>query len=183
MKPILNVFLAVGENCESEAYALRATLEYFDIRVTTRWIGRPNDFIEVISAKEDLSQYDYLLLSFHGDEQRFCLPEIGADVYSKHEPKSAFFTAQDVQKFARFKQSKIICSGCTLGTENLAQVILNAGAKEYIAPVDYIDGNASLMFLTRFFYQLSLSDSSKKAFKQASSINKETRLYRRYRAK
>lgn len=182
-KPVLNVFLAVGENCESEAYALRASLEYFDIQVSTRWIGRPNDLIDIISGSENLSHFDYLILSFHGDEQRFCLPKLGADVYAENEPKSKFFSAKEVQKFADFNRTKVISSGCTLGAEPLAQVMLNAGAKLYIAPSDYIDGNASLIFLTHFFYQLTLGCSSKVAFNKANSINKETQLYRFYKAK
>ncbi|EPF73843.1 hypothetical protein [Acinetobacter rudis] len=182
-KPIFNVFLAVGENCESEAYALRATLEYFGIQVSTRWIGRPNDLIDIISGNENLSHFDYLILSFHGDEQRFCLPKLGADIYTKNEPKSKFFSAKEIHKFGALNRMKIISSGCTLGAEPLAQAMLHAGAKLYIAPNDYIDGNASLMFLTHFFYQLTLGCSSQVAFNKASSINKETQLYRFYKAK
>jgi len=179
-QPILKVFLVVGENCETEAYALRAILEYFQIQVTTRWIGRPNDFIDIISAKECLKDIDYLLLSFHGDEQRFCMPKLGSEIYTQNEPRSKFFTAKDLEKFATFDQLKVIATGCTLGAEQLAKVMLKAGAKKYLAPIDYVDGNASLMFLTQFFYHLTLGDSTRKAWRKAAKLNKETQLYHLY---
>lgn len=101
-KPILKIFIAVGENCELEAYALRATLEYLGIQVTMRWVGRPNDFIDIISGKENLEHIDYLILCFHGDEQRFCLAELAEEVYENNEPKTQFFTVEHIKKFAKF---------------------------------------------------------------------------------
>lgn len=89
-RPIMSVSLVVGPNCELESFAIRSTLEYFGIRVNMHWIGRPNDFVDVLSGKEFDKNIDYLILNFHGDEGRFCMPELGEDVYEINEPRGEF---------------------------------------------------------------------------------------------
>lgn len=181
-KPILKIFIAVGENCELEAYALRATLEYLGIQVTMRWVGRPNDFIDIISGKENLEHIDYLILCFHGDEQRFCLAELAEEVYENNEPKTQFFTVEHIKKFAKFNQLQIISSGCTLGSNEIAQAILHSGAKLYIAPDRYIDAHSSFMFLVSLFYELTLGSSMEMAFRKAKTFNDEAAFYRLYKS-
>lgn len=51
-------------------------MESFGARVTLDLIGRPNDLIDILSGNDLPHKVDYLILNFHGDEGRFCLPEL-----------------------------------------------------------------------------------------------------------
>lgn len=180
--PNLHISIVVGENSDLEALALRATLEYFGARVTTHWIGRPNDFISVLNGIDRANRIDYLILSFHGEDGAFCLPELGEEVYEVDEPQVTLFTANHVRKFAQLQTLKVIGAGCTLGDSQLAASFLNAGVEWYLAPKDYIDGNANYLFLSRFFYELvNHNRSDDDAFQLAKGIDEETALYELYR--
>lgn len=180
-KPELYVSLVVGPNCEMESYALRATLEYFGARVAIHWIGRPNDLVDVLSGKERDHRVDFLILNFHGDEGRFCMPELGEEIYERDEPRGEFFGDQDVLRYANLKNVKVIASGCTLGAESLAKAFLKCGCHSYMGPVDYIDGNSNLMFLTKFMYEIiNHARSQQEAFEIAKSIDQETMMYQLY---
>lgn len=63
---MLNIALVVGFNSDLEAQSIRASLEYFGARVVTYWIGRPKDFVEVLSGKNLFNDinYIYFLLSW-----------------------------------------------------------------------------------------------------------------------
>lgn len=180
-KPELYVSLVVGPNCDMESYALRSILEYFGARVTVHWIARPNDLIDVLSGEDRNDKIDYLILNFHGDEGRFCMPELGEDVYERNEPRGAFFDDQDVIKYSSLKNVKVIASGCTLGVESLATAFLKCGCHSYIGPDDYIDGNSNLMFVIRFLYEIvNNNKNQQEAFEIAKSIDQETLMYKLY---
>ncbi|MGE6260472.1 delta-aminolevulinic acid dehydratase [Heyndrickxia sporothermodurans] len=180
-KPNLYVSLVVGPNCDMESYALRSTLEYFGARVTVHWIGRPNDLVDVLSGVDRENKVDYLILNFHGDEGRFCMPELGEDVYEEEEPRGEFFDKQHVMQWAKLKNVKTIAAGCTLGVRSLATAFLESGCDSYMGPDDYIDGNSNLMFITRFFYELiNNNKSQQEAFEIAKSIDQETLMYQLY---
>ncbi|BAB05616.1 delta-aminolevulinic acid dehydratase [Halalkalibacterium halodurans] len=182
-KPVMHVSLVIGPNCEMESYALRSTLEYFGARVNVHWVGRPNDFVDVLSGVDREQQVDYLLLNFHGDEGRFCLPVLSEDIYEPGEPKGEFFSADDVIRSASVKGVKVLATGCTLGVERLAESFLQCGCPSFIGPIDYIDGNANLMFVTRFMYELITNGKrEQEAFTIAAAMDQETSLYRRYTA-
>jgi len=183
-RPELFITLVVGENCDMSAFALRSTLECFGAKVTVHWIGRPNDFIDVLSGEYLDKQCDYLIFDFHGDEGRFCMTELADDIYETNEPKGKYFDYQQVEKYTKLKNIHIIGNGCTLGHKNLADAFLNSGCKSYIGPNDYIDGNAALMFITRLMYEvINNKKSLDKAFQIAKSIDQETEMYQLYLAK
>ena len=56
---MLNIALVVGFNSDLEAQSIRASLEYFGARVVTYWIGRPKDFVEVLSGKNLFNDINY----------------------------------------------------------------------------------------------------------------------------
>lgn len=180
-KPELYVTLLVGPNCDTSAFAIRSTLEYFGAMVTTHWIGRPNDLIDVLSGEELNNRCDYLILNFHGDEGRFCMPELGEDVYEPHEPRGEFFDYEDVRQYANLKNIKVIADGCTLGEEKLANAFLNCGCHSYIGPDDYIDGNSALIFIIKFMYEvINNKKSQQEAYEIAKSIDEETSMFQLY---
>ena len=59
---MLNIALVVGFNSDLEAQSIRASLEYFGARVVTYWIGRPKDFVGVLSERTYLTMLIILFL-------------------------------------------------------------------------------------------------------------------------
>lgn len=176
----MRITLAVGPNCELEAFSLRSVLEYYGARVYMHWIGRPNDLVGIISGKTR-DKSDYLILCFHGEEGQFILPELAEDVYEENEPRTCYFGAEEVLKHARLEGVHVLATGCTLGDKTLAEAFKRCKAESYIAPKDYVDGNASLLFVLMFMYeQINSSSTQKTAFERAKAIDDETGLYQLY---
>ena len=61
---MLNVALVVGFNSDLEAQSIRASLEYFGAKVITYWIGRPKEFIDILSGKGLYSDINYVVFAF-----------------------------------------------------------------------------------------------------------------------
>lgn len=86
----MRITLVAGPHCELESFALRSALEYYGAKVHMHWVGRPNDLVSVLSG-ENRGETDYMILSFHGEDGKFILPELGQDVYEKNEPAFMLF--------------------------------------------------------------------------------------------
>ncbi|WP_020060889.1 hypothetical protein [Bacillus sp. 123MFChir2] len=176
----MNVALVIGYDSGKEGQALREALEYFGARVVTYYIGRPKDFIDVLSGKSLYEDMEYIVLCFHGDEGEFIMGELGEDVYEEDEPKGNFGAAE-VKRYARLQHKSVINSGCTLGDKALAEAFLNSGANVYIGSIDYVDGNAALMFLVRLFYgMINHEQTIHTAFEEAKLLDDETRTFQLY---
>ncbi|WP_070180509.1 delta-aminolevulinic acid dehydratase [Bacillus thuringiensis] len=166
---MLNIALVVGFNSDLEAQSIRASLEYFGARVVTYWIGRPKDFVGVLSGKNLFNDINYIIFCFHGEE-----------VYEQDEPRG-YFGAEEIYEYAKLHNTHIVNSGCTLGEQNLAKSFLRSGAKSYIGSIDYVDGNAALMFTIRLFYGvINHGKTLEEAFQEASLIDEETHTFRFY---
>ncbi|MGM1046676.1 MAG: delta-aminolevulinic acid dehydratase [Bacillota bacterium] len=179
-KPVMNVALVVGPDCDLDSQAIRNTLEYFGARVFTYWIGRPSDFMDVLSGNDLYSDTDMIVLNFHGDEDGFIMPELGEDVYEADEPRGNF-GPDDVRTFARLDGKIVIGNGCMLGAPTLAQAFLERGCKTYIGPDDYPDGNSALMYVYRFFYEVIQNKKSvNEAHQIARTMDEEMLMYQIY---
>lgn len=56
-----------------------------------------------------------------------------------------------------------------------------SGCHSYLGPNDYIDGNANLMFLIRFMYEIIANKrTQQEAIELAKSIDEETSMYQLY---
>lgn len=179
----MRITLATGPNSELESFALRAAFENFGAQVDMHWIGRPNDLIDVLSGR-NRRETDYFLLSFHGEEGAFLMPELGEDVYEDGEPRGVIFGADEIKRYASLKGVHVISTGCTLGEKKLAEAFLEAGALSYTAPDDYIDGDAAFIFVLTMLYELMNNTKTvRAAFDRASSIDEETKLFQLYMQK
>lgn len=179
----MNVALVIGYDSGKEGQALREALEYFGARVVTYYIGRPKDFIDVLSGENLYEDMEYVVLCFHGDEGEFIMGELGEDVYEENEPKGNFGVTE-VKRYARLHHRNVINSGCTLGDKALAEAFLNSGANMYIGSTDYVDGNAALMFLIRLFYGvINHKQTIHAAFEEARLLDDETRTFKLYTCK
>lgn len=118
---MLNVALVVGFNSDLEAQSIRASLEYFGAKVITYWIGRPKEFIDILSGKGLYSDINYVVFCFHGEEGKFVMEELGEDIYEQDEPRG-YFGAAEIYKYAKLHNTHIVNSGCTLGGEKTSRI-------------------------------------------------------------
>ncbi|ERI09393.1 hypothetical protein HMPREF0083_02512 [Aneurinibacillus aneurinilyticus ATCC 12856] len=179
-KPVMNVALVCGPDCDMEIQAIRATLECFGARVFTYWVGRPNDLIDIISGKDLYPNTDMIILCFHGDEGQFIMPELEESIYELGEPKGNF-GPEEIRRFAKLAGKTVISTGCSVGKLETAQAFLDSGCEVYIGPNDDPYGNDALMFVLRLFYDLIQNKRSvKEAFQNAKSLDAEMDMYQLY---
>lgn len=165
-------------SCETgnEHEVIRQAIEWFEGRVIHEVIGRPSDFKDFLSGKNYLSS-DFIVFCFHGDDGKFCMPELGEDIYYEYEPRGNFGT-EEISQYCKIKTPIIMNLGCTLGNQKLANSFLAEACNTYIGPRDYIDGMSSAFFAVRFFYELYQNKrSDKEAFEAARSTDSETMLF------
>lgn len=175
----MRVLIAAFPNSGNEPEALRQALEAFGCFVLIRYIGRPNDFIAVLSGTNHFDP-DVVILSGHGEDGTFIMPVLGSSVYHEDEPKGNFSSAE-ISQYLKLSGKTIISTCCTTGATDLAAVFSRENI--YIAPSDYIESNAVLLFAVDFFYQmiqrgLSVED----AWDHAHSLDQETAIFTFYHA-
>ena len=169
-----NILIVVIGNTGNEPEALRQSLENFGYFVATKYIGRPNDFISVLNGNL-FFEPDCIILSCHGEDGRIIMPVLGEDIYESDEPRGNL-SASDIDKCLKLHGKLIINLGCTTGEKTLAKVFSKQNI--YIAPDDYIEGNAALYFAISLFYEMSKDNVQlKEAYKVAKANDSETRLF------
>ena len=167
-----------SQDTGNEAEAIRQVVEYFGCQTILYKVGRPMDFINVLNGNNRLENIRFLVICGHGVNQRFVMPQLAEDVYIENEPKTDI-GIELLEEHAQFQNQIIMTTGCNLA--ELGTIILQKGADAYIAPTDYIDGNAGLQFVVRFFYELLQNQRSiRQAFQLAKTIDKETGLFKLY---
>lgn len=162
----------IGDSAEAEA--IRQVLESFGCLVLTNYIGRPNDLISVLSGAIPFDP-DIVILSGHGENGAIIMPVLADSVYTEHEPKGNFSSAE-ISQHLSLTGKTIISTCCTTGSAELSEAFSRENA--YIAPADYIEGSAALLFMVDFFYQiihrnLTIED----AWNHARSLDKETEQF------
>lgn len=173
----MRVLIAVLPNAGSEPEALRQVLESFGCLVLTQYIGRPNDFIAVLGRTKHFDP-DVVILSGHGENGAFIMPVLGSSVYTKDEPKGNF-SPSEINQYLTLADKTIVSTCCTTGTADFAAVFSKKNV--YIAPDDYIESNAVLLFMVDFFYQMIQNSLSiKDAWNHARSFDEETARFAFY---
>lgn len=181
-KTIMTVALVCGPDSDMETNAIRTALELFGARVITYWIGRPKDLIDILNGNDLYPDTQHIILSFHGDEGKLVMPELGEDVYEADEP-SGDFGRDEIARYTRLEGKTILANGCSLGNPQLAEAFLSGGCSAYIGPDDYPFGEAALMFVLRFYYELIHHHKTvEEAYEAAKSIDENTAMYRLYKA-
>ncbi len=174
--------LIVSFDCDAEAAALRAALEWYHTDVMIRYIGRPQDFLDVLEGRLPfLLKPDVLILCGHGEDGRFLMPELGEDVYFDGEPRH--ISPDDVRTHLKWKPQICVSTACTTGIPAMGTAFADCGVP-YLAPDDYIEGNTPLFFILHLFY---LHLNCHKTFAEAAAIAKttdaETAMYTLYDGK
>ena len=171
------VLILNGEGAALENIAIRSVLEYFGYIVTMYNIGRPQDYFDIFSGKQNFN-YDYLIIGCHGDGGKIIVPILGENVYYQNECRNNI-GYEELQGLVKIKDKTVICTGCTTGAGELCKEF-NRNNNIFVAPTDYIEANSSLMFIVNFFYHLLNGLSFKDSFAIASAIDSETKLYNFY---
>ena len=171
------VLIAVIGNVGNEPEAIRQVLESFGCLVLTKYIGRPNDFISVLNSSGPFDP-DTVILCCHGDDGKIIMPDLDSTVYKDGEPRGNF-SAAEIKRYLNLTNKTIINTGCTTGMSDLASAF--SANNIYIAPSDYIEGNAILPFMVDFFYQMIQHKLSvKDAWSHARSLDEDTALFAFY---
>jgi hypothetical protein len=105
------------------------------------------------------------------------LPELAPEVAAE-QPYDGVLTATQLREFAKLSSSLVINTGCTLGRSDFASAFLDAGCSFYIGGNGYLDGDASLLYLSLFFYEhVCRHHSVEESHLKAASYDEETRLF------
>lgn len=153
----------------TEPEALRSTLEGFNYRVDTHWIGSKLEFIKIISG--EIPTANDLILSCHGSDDGIIIDG---------EPA---LSINDIKKYGLLNGKSIVSLGCSTGRASYAESFLFAGASSYIAPREDIDGNACLLFAYHLIYFLKNGLSLKAAFQKSFEFEEESKLFAFYEKK
>lgn len=171
------VLILNDEGAALENIAIRSVLEYFGYIVIMYNIGRPQDYFDIFSGKQNFN-YDYLIIGCHGDDGKIIVPILGENVYYPNECRNNI-GYEELRGLVKIKDKTVICTGCTTGAGELCKEF-NRNNNTFVAPTDYIEANSSLLFIVNLFYHLSKGSNFKDSFARASSIDTETELYALY---
>jgi len=168
------VLIAVLGDAGNEPEALRQVLETFGCLVLTKYIGRPNDFVAVLGGLAPFDP-DIVILSGHGEDGKIIMPVLGGSVYAEGEPRGNF-SAAEINRYLKLAGKIIISTCCTTGAADLAAAFSKNNI--YIAPSSYVEGNAVLLFVVDFFYQMIQNKLSvEAAWDHARALDEETSLF------
>ncbi len=147
------------------AEVLRSILEAFSFRVHLYHLAHYRNVLEFL--KGETPECDYVILCCHGDgdtEDNLHLNiEVIRQADDQDEKKNGWqkftfkLTPKNIPQYIENPKGTLICMACGSGREAWVKSFLSAGYKAYIAPAeDYVDTNASILFITSFFYHLTM---------------------------
>ena len=174
MRPsVLIAFTDTG----GEAPAVRAAAECFGANVFYYPIGRPADFLAVLEGKTGFPRPDIVVLSLHGEDGAFLMPELADWIYLPGEPRGAV-GPEIVREHLAPGGPAVLSTACATGGEEMAAAFREKGVF-YAAPAEEVEGSAALMFAVRFLYELlARGKTCAEAVGPAASADEETALFR-----
>lgn len=171
MRNMKKVLIVAFNDAGNESQALRQVLELYGFLVLIKYIGRPNDFIDVLEDKVELNA-DYIIISCHGEDGRIIMPKLHESIYLQDEPKHDF-SSTEIEMYIKLSNKIIVNTGCSTGNKNMMDVF-SKNNNTYIAPTDYIDGNAVFIFAVNMFYSLSRNIDVFTSFNKARQLDNDT---------
>lgn len=152
--------VVVGDS--AEAIAFRASLEAMNYKVVLHHASSRKELLEVLSG--NIPTDEKVILSCHGIEEGIYVPD--------EEPLGA----KELGGIAKLTGKTFINLGCHTGSPEFQAAFKKAGVVHYIAPVDYPEGAATLVFAINLFYHLK-NVPLKNAVAQASQLDDETKQF------
>jgi len=139
------------------AGALRAMLESFTLRVDFHHLIQKRQMLDFFAQSPEA---DFTVLFTHGEGKQLTFTVVDQEdgdfeaVHGWEEVKFAL-TPENIPEVVRGAHGTLIAVGCGGGKLTFADAFLAAGYEAFVgAATDYVDGNASLLFLVGFFYHL-----------------------------
>lgn len=162
-----------------EMIAVRSALEYWDAQVTLHLIGPVTDLIHLFDGSTPLSDH-VILLTDGGENGGLALAEMCAELEAQ-QPYHKELTPSNLSEFASLDGKTVICTGCSLGTQEWADAFLGAGCAAYVGAVDDPEGNAALFYVLHLHYEfLALRRPLAKAHAHARSHDPDTGMFTLY---
>ena len=155
--------------------ALRATLEYFGVRVNYLPVGAGGDFIRYLGAPGASSAH--VIIAGHGLPRGFCLDELAPGLAAEQKYNEVF-PAEGVLKYARLGGKIVVSDACYSGNLKMANAFLARGATAYLAPDGAPEGDAALIFLqSLYYYLMDTGLPLAEASAAARALDKETAIF------
>jgi hypothetical protein len=172
----IKVGILIGENAEMEALALRQTLEYFGFEVFTKWIGRPNDFIDFLRGKLFDSRINLFILCLHGQNQKFVMPKLSKEIYFQDEERKNI-GYETINSNILLKDKVLISTACAVGNSKIGNSFTKNNSI-FIASKGYVEGNSALLFVQMFMYNLMNFNDVFKAFELCNNFDEEISTFK-----
>ena len=175
----IKVGILIGENAELEALALRQTLEYFGYEVVTKWIGRPNDFINFLKGKLFDRKINLLILCLHGQNQKFVMPKLSKEIYFEDEVRTNI-GSDIISSNILLKDKIIISTACAVGNSKIGNSFTKNNSI-LIASKGYVEGNSALLFVQMLMYNLLNFNDIYEAFELCNNFDEEISSFKMFK--
>ena len=167
------IHIIEGPSTSNESEALRQALEYFGYRISKSVIGRPADLKKHLN--ENRSRF--VILSIHGLKGRMVMPELASEIYHPSEPMGDL-EPKDLSDVQDLPDIHLMTSGCSLFTIEWQNLWRDKQVASYISPSSDVEGNSSLQFFFRYFYELIQHGRCiSEAFEVARGIDDQTAYF------
>jgi hypothetical protein len=138
------------------ALAIRGMLEAYGLRGHLVRCAQKRNVFEVMSGS--IPDADYVVMCpgpfmLEGDDLEVALSVVD-DASGQWQRVLVSFRPDDVTRSIRLAGRTIISLGCRTGREPIANAMLEAGCRAFIAPAGYVDADACALFTVGFFYHL-----------------------------
>lgn len=170
--------LLLSNEASAASIAIRAVVEDAAFAaVHMHLIGTPNDLIHILNTSTD---YGLILLCCHGKDGNIAMPEF-ADFVQAEQLITGDMTPEDVRKNLKLTGQKVFSMGCSTGFPEMAEAFLDVGCEWYIAPDDYPEGSAGIIFAINLLYNyLCCEQSIENAIDNSKNDYDSSRFYKLY---
>src|SRR5438046_1860720 len=135
MRPDITI-LDLG-NTGDEPYVIRDLAEAYGSTTLRSGSGKASDFLSNLNEADS----KYVVLSLHCDQKGLVLPELAQKIAEK-EKYLTHLALEDLREELKINSSVVISTACNTGSSDYGATFLASGAKAYIAPDGYPEGNA-----------------------------------------
>ncbi len=157
-----------------EAQAMRSVAECFEALVSVTWTGNSAQIVDFLSQTP---AHELILICGHGDERGVLLPELAEEVRARF-PFNDLISPHDFAGFARLGGNVVLSSCCATGTPEMARAFLKNGARFFIGPDDYPDGDMALLFEIMFVSHFLKHGDVRAALDEAHRCVPESEMFR-----
>ena len=141
--------ICADESSTMETFALRSVLAYLGFTVSVRWIGTKKEFLDLLQGKKETD--NLIVISSHGEKGKFFMPTNENILFS--------------ELHVNLPGKTVLSVGCDTGEAK--DEFLKGKCRQYIAPMDYPEGNDAMMFTVKFFWLIAQNKSIQQAFDSA----------------